>query len=84
MTGQEAKDILLKYEELINKTNRLFKKGAQANSLPFIKLHRKRIEMLNIEQEAESIVRDADPDFYRAWTERIIDKPTGWNFLQYQ
>ena len=42
MTGQEAKDILLKYEELINKinkTNRLFKKGAQANSLPFIKLH---------------------------------------------
>lgn len=84
MTGQEAKNILLKYEELINKTNRLFKKGAQANSLPFIKLHRKRIEMLNIEQETESIVRDADPDFYRAWTERIIDKPTGWNFLQYQ
>lgn len=84
MTEQEAKDTLLKLEELINKTNRLYKRGSGMHSLPFIKLHRKRMDMLDAQEEAELIVRDTDPAFYQAWADRVLDKPTSWNFLQFQ
>ena len=80
MTLEEAKDILLKLENLITKTNRLFRKGERMDSTPFLKLHRKRISMFEVQEEAECIVREGDLDFYRAWADRVLDKPTNFNF----
>ena len=84
MTLEEAKDILLKLEQLVSKTNRLYKKGERMDSLPFLKLHRKRISMFDVQEEAESIVREGDLEFYRAWVDRVLDNPTNFNFLQFQ
>ena len=80
MTLEEAKDILLKLENLITKTNRLFRKGERLDSTPFLKLHRKRISMFEVQEEAECIVREGDKEFYRAWADRVLDKPTNFNF----
>lgn len=80
MTLEEAKDILLKLENLITKTNRLFRKGERMDSTPFLKLHRKRISMFEVQEEAECIVREGDKEFYRAWADRVLDKPTNFNF----
>ena len=67
MTLEEAKDILLKLESLVLKTNRQFKKGERLDSISFLKLHRKRISMFDVQEEAEVIVREGDIEFYRAW-----------------
>lgn len=80
MTLEEAKDILLKLENLITKTNRLFRKGERMDSTPFLKLHRKRISMFEVQEEAECIVREGDLAFYQAWADRVLDKPTNFNF----
>lgn len=80
MTLEEAKEILLKLENLITKTNRLFRKGERLDSTPFLKLHRKRISMFEVQEEAECIVREGDGEFYRAWADRVLDKPTNFNF----
>lgn len=80
MTLEEAKDILLKLENLITKTNRLFRKGERMDSTPFLKLHRKRISMFEVQEEAECIVREGDLAFYQAWADRVLDKPTNLNF----
>ena len=53
MTLEEAKDILLKLEQLVSKTNRMYKKGERMDSAPFLKLHRKRISMFEVQEEAE-------------------------------
>ena len=79
MTLEEAKDILLKLESLVSKTNRQYKKGERFDSISFLKLHRKRISMFEAQEEAESIVREGDLEFYRAWTDRVLDKPTHYN-----
>ena len=55
MTLEEAKDILLKLENLVAKNNRLYKKGERMDSMSFIKLHRKRICMFELQEEAECI-----------------------------
>ena len=81
---EEAKDILLKLESLVLKTNRQFKKGERLDSISFLKLHRKRIGMLEMQEEAEGIVREGDLEFYRAWTDRVLDKPTHYNFIQFR
>ena len=57
---------MLKLESLISKTNRQFKKGELLDSISFLKLHRKRIGMLEMQEEAEGIVREGDLEFYRA------------------
>ena len=80
MTLEEAKDILLKLENLVSKTNRMYKKGERMDSTPFLKLHRKRISMFDVQEEAECIVREGDLEFYRAWADRVLDKPTNLNF----
>ena len=59
MTLEEAKDILLKLESLVSKTNRQYKKGERFDSISFLKLHRKRISMFEAQEEAESIVRNS-------------------------
>ena len=84
MTLEEAKDILLKLESLVSKTNRQFKKGERFDSASFLKLHRKRISMFEVQEEAESIVREGDLEFYRAWADRVLDKPTNYNFKLFQ
>ena len=84
MTLEEAKDILLKLESLVSKTNRQFKKGERFDSASFLKLHRKRISMFEVQEEAESIVREGDLEFYRAWADRVLDKPTHYNFIQFR
>ena len=71
MTLEEAKDILLKLEQLVSKTNRMYKKGERMDSAPFLKLHRKRISMFEVQEEAECIVREGDLEFYRAWADRV-------------
>ena len=58
MTLEEAKDILLKLESLVSKTNRIYKKGERMDSAPFLKLHRKRISMFDVQEEAEIIFHD--------------------------
>jgi hypothetical protein len=78
MTLEETKDILLKLENLVAKTNRLYKKGERKDSMFFIKLHRKRISMFEVQEEAECIVREGDLEFYRAWADRVLDKPTNY------
>ena len=80
MTLEEAKDILLKLENLVSKTNQMYKKGERLDSTPFLKLHRKRVSMFDVQEEAECIVREGDLDFYRAWADRVLDKPTNFNF----
>ena len=75
---------MLKLESLISKTNRQFKKGERLDSISFLKLHRKRIGMLEMQEEAEGIVREGDLEFYRAWTDRVLDKPTHYNFIQFR
>ena len=80
MTLEEAKDILLKLENLVSKTNRMYKKGERMDSTPFLKLHRKRISMFDVQEEAECIVREGDLEFYQAWADRVLDKPTNLNF----
>ena len=84
MTLEEAKDILLKLESLVLKTNRQFKKGERLDSISFLKLHRKRISMFDVQEEAEVIVREGDIEFYRAWADRVLDKPTNYNFKLFQ
>lgn len=84
MTLEEAKDILLKLEQLVSKTNRMYKKGERMDSAPFLKLHRKRISMFDVQEEAECIVREGDLAFYRAWADRVLDKPTHWNFHHFR
>ena len=84
MTLEEAKDILLKLENLVAKTNRLYKKGERKDSMFFIKLHRKRISMFEVQEEAECIVREGDLEFYRAWADRVLDKPTNYNFIHFR
>lgn len=84
MTLEEAKDILLKLENLVAKTNRLYKKGERMDSMSFIKLHRKRISMFEVQEEAECIVREGDLEFYRAWADRVLDKPTNYNFIHFR
>jgi len=80
MTLEEAKDILLKLEQLVSKTNRMYKKGERMDSAPFLKLHRKRISMFEVQEEAECIVREGDLEFYRAWADRVLDNPSNFNF----
>ena len=84
MTLEEAKDILLKLEHLVSKINRMYKKGERLDSTPFLKLHRKRINMFDIQEEAECIVREGDLEFYRAWTDRVLDNPTNFNFQTFR
>ena len=84
MTLEEAKDILLKLENLVAKTNRLYKKGERKDSMFFIKLHRKRISMFEVQEEAECIVREGDLEFYRAWADRVLYKPTNYNFIHFR
>ena len=74
MTLEEAKDILLKLENLVSKTNRMYKKGERMDSTPFLKLHRKRISMFDVQEEAECIVREGDLEFYQAWADRVLEK----------
>lgn len=84
MTLEEAKDILLKLENLVSKTNRMYKKGERMDSSSFLKLHRKRISMFDVQEEAECIVREGDLAFYQAWADRVLDNPTNWNFHQFR
>ena len=84
MTLEEAKDILLKLEQLVSKTNRMYKKGERMDSAPFLKLHRKRISMFEVQEEAECIVREGDLEFYRAWADRVLDNPSNFNFQLFQ
>lgn len=84
MNLEEAKDILLKLEDLVVKTNRMYKKGETLDSLPFLKLHRKRIGMFEVQEEAEAVVREGDLEFYRAWVDRVLDKPTNYNFIHFR
>lgn len=58
MTLEGAKDILLKLESLVSKTNRMYKKGERMDSISFLKLHRKRISMFDVQEEAEVIFHD--------------------------
>lgn len=84
MTLEEAKDILQKLEHLVSKTNRMYKKGEGLDSTPFLKLHRKRISMFELQEQAECIVREEDLEYYRAWVDRVLDKPTNWNFHHFR
>jgi hypothetical protein len=40
--------------------------------------------MFEVQEEAECIVREGDLEFYRAWADRVLDKPTNYNFIHFR
>ena len=84
MTIEEAKQILNKRRELVNRIDKLLKKGEITDPLTVFKLQRKRVEGFDLQEEAELLVREADKAFYQQWVEAIIEQPGSWSFHLFQ
>ena len=84
MTIEEAKQILNKRKELVNRIDKLLKKGEITDPMTVFKLQRKRVEGFDLQEEAELLVREADKAFYQQWVEAIIEQPGSWSFHLFQ
>ena len=84
MTIEEAKQILNKRRELVNRIDKLLKKGEITDPMTVFKLQRKRVEGFDLQEEAELLVREADKAFYQQWVEAIIEQPGSWSFHLFQ
>lgn len=84
MTIEEAKQILNKRRELVNRIDKLLKKGEITDPMTVFKLQRKRVEGFDLQEEAELLVREADKAFYQQWVEEIIEQPGSWSFHLFQ
>lgn len=84
MTIEEAKQILNKRRELVNRIDKLLKKGEITDPMTVFKLQRKRVEGFDLQEEAELLVREADKAFYQQWLEEIIEQPGSWSFHLFQ
>lgn len=78
MTLEEAKKQLDRYRQVIRKTTHLQKKGEPGHQQQLAQFKRKRSALLEHLDEAEVLVREADPDYYRRWVDDIIEKPDSW------
>lgn len=84
MTIEEAKQILNKRRELVNRIDKLLKKGEITDPMTVFKLQRKRVEGFDLQEEAELLVREEDKAFYQQWVEAIIEQPGSWSFHLFQ
>lgn len=84
MTIDEAKQILNKRRELVNRIDKLLKKGEITDPMTVFKLQRKRVEGLDLQEEAELLVRETDKAFYQQWVEEVIEQPGSWSFQRFQ
>ena len=84
MTVEEAKQILNKRRELVNRIDKLLKKGEITDPMVVFKLQRKRIEGFDLQAEAELLVREADKAFYQQWVDEVIEQPGSWSFQLFQ
>ena len=83
MTLEEAKKQLERYRQVIRKTHHLQKKGEPGHQQQLAQLKRKRSALLEHLDEAEELVREAAPDYYRRWVGDIIEKPNSWELHQF-
>ena len=83
MTLEEAKKQLDRYRQVIRKTTHLQKKGEPGHQQQLAQFKRKRSALLEHLDEAEVLVREADPDYYRRWVDDIIEKPDSWELHQF-
>ena len=84
MTVEEAKQILNKRRELVNRIDKLSKKGEFTDPMTLFKLQRKRVEGFDLQEEAELLVREADKAFYQQWVDEVIEQPGSWSFQLFQ
>ena len=84
MTVEEAKQILNKRRELVNRIDKLLKKGEITDPMAVFKLQRKRVEGFDLQEKAELLVREADKAFYQQWVDEVIEQPDSWSFQLFQ
>ncbi|MGM9796991.1 MAG: WYL domain-containing protein [Parabacteroides sp.] len=84
MTVEEAKQILNKRRELVNRIDKLLKRGEVTDPMALFKLQRKRVEGFDLQEAAELLVREADKAFYQQWVEEVLEQPGSCSFQLFQ
>lgn len=72
MDINEAKKILTDFEKLNHRRDQLVKIYNAQSTKEIDQLSRKRVDALDKVYEAEMLLIDADPDFYRQWVGRVV------------
>ena len=83
MDINEAKKILTDFEKLNRRRDQLVKIYNAQSTKEIDQLSRKRVDALDKVYEAEMLLIDADPDFYRQWVGRVVGIPDGWDVKQF-
>ena len=83
MDINEAKKILTDFEKLNHRRDQLVKIYNAQSTKEIDQLSRKRVDALDKVYEAEMLLIDADPDFYRQWVGRVVGIPDGWDVKQF-
>ncbi len=83
MDINEAKKILTDFEKLNRRRDQLVKIYNAQSTKEIDQLSRKRVDALEKVYEAEMLLIDADPDFYKQWAGRVVGIPEGWDVKQF-